>query len=137
MHVHIYTIKPMASKSHSSQVPKVGNPELMFTSNIRMGEKFDLSGFDCGTIVGARWAGWNISETTDLLGFSHATVSRVYSEWCEKQKQFHRRKCLVDERGQRRKARLVGADRKATGTQINTMLYNCGKQKSISECTIL
>ena len=36
------------------------------------------------------------------------------------------------EKGQRRMFRLVGADRKATVTQITTF-YNCGEQKSISK----
>lgn len=39
--------------------------------------------FDCGLIDGARWAGLNISETADLLGFLCMTVSRVHREWCE------------------------------------------------------
>ena len=39
---------------------------------------------------------------------------------------------LVNERGQRRRARLVEADRKVTVTQITTR-YNSGMQKSISE----
>ena len=82
----------------------------MFTSNIRMGKKCDIIDFDCDMIVGTRGAALNISA--DLLGFSHTTVSRVYSEWCEKQKtsseqQFCGQKHLVDERDQRRMARLV------------------------------
>ena len=64
----------------------------MFTSTIRMGKKWDLSDFDRRMIVGARQAGLSISVTADLLGFSHTTVSRVCSEWCEKQKN------LFDER---------------------------------------
>jgi len=64
----------------------------------------------------------------DLLGFSHTTVSRVFTHNSGKTKQqqrFSGRKYLVDERGQRRLTRLVKADRKATVTQITT-LYNCG-----------
>lgn len=34
---------------------------------------------------------------------------------------------ITDERGQRRLARLVGADREATLTQMTT-LYSCGEQ---------
>ena len=34
----------------------------------------DLSDFDHGMIVGARQAGLRISETADLLGFSHTTI---------------------------------------------------------------
>ena len=40
----------------------------------------DRSDFDCGMIVGARQGGLSISETADLI------VSRVWREWCEKQK---------------------------------------------------
>ena len=51
----------------------------MFTSNVRMGKKYSLSDFDHGMIVGARWAGLSISETADLLGFSHTTVFECHS----------------------------------------------------------
>ena len=44
------------------------------------GEKCDLGDFDHGLIVCSRQAGLSIFETTDLLGFSHTAVSRVFSE---------------------------------------------------------
>ena len=43
--------------------------QIMFSSNIGMGKKFDWCDFDRGMIVGVRKGGLSISETADLWGF--------------------------------------------------------------------
>ena len=50
---------------------------LKFKPSIRMGKKGDLSDFEHGMVVGAKRAGPSISETADILGFSHTTIYRV------------------------------------------------------------
>ena len=86
--------------------------------------------FDRGMIVVARQVGLSISETADLLGFSRKTVFRVCREWCKKLKTSSEQQFCV----QKRRARLIEADRNVTITQITTH-YNSGMQKSISEHT--
>lgn len=77
-----------------------------------MGIKGDLRDFKCGMFVGARWAGINISEYADLLGFSNPTISKVYRERPKKEKisnkcNFSGRERPVDARGKRRMVRLL------------------------------
>ena len=101
-----------------------GQEVQLFRPNVRIGKKCNLNDFHCGMIVGARQSALSISE---------AAVSRVCRDWCDKQKH-NGQKCLVNERGQRKRARLVKADRKVRVMQISKH-YNSGMQKSISEHT--
>jgi len=39
-----------------------------------MRQKVDLSNFERGMVVGDRWAGLRISQSAQLLGFSHTTI---------------------------------------------------------------
>ena len=68
---HVAETKCIKACRRGQEVP------LFFGLNVRMGNKCDLSDFDHGMIVGAKQNGLSISETADLLGFSHTTVSRV------------------------------------------------------------
>jgi len=43
-----------------------------------MGKKGDLRHFERGMVVGARRAGLSISQSAQLLGFSHTTIYKVY-----------------------------------------------------------
>ncbi len=89
-----------------------------------MEKKGDLSHFERGMVVGARRAGLSISETADLLGFSHTTTSTVYREWSEKEKISVSGSC-VDENALlmsevKGDSRLVRDDRKVTKPKITT-----------------
>ncbi len=121
------------------EASRCGEDDLLkFKPSIRTGKKEDLSDWTWNGCW-CRRTGLSISQTADLLGFSHTTISSVYRERSEKEKISSERqlcgwKCLVDVRGQRRMDRLVRDDRKTTVTQINTR-YNQDLQNSISEHT--
>lgn len=69
--------------------------------------------------VGAKRVGLNISEATDLLGFSKGYAERCGKKiktFCEQQ--FCTWKYCVDEKGQRSMARLLQASRKSTVTNL-------------------
>ncbi len=73
--------------THCILASRCGEDDLLkFKPSIRMGKKGDLSDFERGMVVGARWVGLSISKTADLQGFSRTTISRVYREWLEKEK---------------------------------------------------
>lgn len=84
--------------------------------------------------VGGRSAGLSISE---IVGFFHRTIAKVYREWFKKVKilseqQFSRWKHLIDVRCQKSLARLLQTDSETMATQTPTR-YSQGMQKSISE----
>ena len=108
---HVAATKCMKAYRHGQEV------QLFFRPNVWMGKKCERSYFDHGIIVGARQGDLNISEIAYLLGFSCTTVFQMYREWWKKQKtssekQFCRKNRLFNDRGQRRRARVVKADRK-------------------------
>lgn len=45
-----------------------------------MSTKMGLSEFECGMVAGVRRSGLTASETADLLGVSHMTISRAEKE---------------------------------------------------------
>ncbi|XP_078031718.1 uncharacterized protein LOC144467299 [Epinephelus lanceolatus] len=105
-----------------------------------MGKSRDLSEFERGMIVGVRRAGCSISETVNRLGFSKTAVSRVYREWCEKQKtSSHRGSCgrkrLVDDSGEKTMEKVVEANNHATTEQIQALYNSSGQRKPISLTT--
>ena len=127
LHFITNTCTPAYSYSYQISQSHKGQELQLLTSNIKTkNKKYDLSDFDHGIIVCARWVYLNISESAKHLGFSNTTVSKVFPEWL----QFCRWKHFVNGKSHRRMARLVGADRQATITQVT---YNYGKQKSFLE----
>lgn len=104
---------------HCIQASRHGQEPALVQSEHQYKEKADLSDYECATVVGARQAGVTISESADLLGYFPTTITSVYRGL---------NGLLMPEiTGDR----ILQADRTA---QITTC-YNCGVQKSISECS--
>lgn len=105
-----------------------------------MGKKRDLTEFERGMIVGARSVGASISKTAGLVKCSRAAVVNVYREWTTTQKTgSQRRACgrhrLLDARSERRLAKIVRTNRKASVRQIAANL-NEGTSVKASERTV-
>jgi len=131
---HFHTVRRETGKAWLSRVVKGlsggSHWEFLLFSDFNILIKFVISQWHgCWMPGGLVWV---FSETSDLLEFSRTTISRVYREWSGNGKISTDCLCFVDARCQRRMARLVWADRKATVIQITTR-YNM--QNSISEHT--
>lgn len=99
----------------------------MFTSTY---EKRGVIRLDRDIIVDATQAGlsllsWNCVSCEDF--YAHQALSFIQNSAKTKAVTGSSMDSITDERGQRRLARLVGADREATLTQMTT-LYSCGEQ---------
>ncbi len=69
------------------QASRCGEDDLLkFKPSVRTGKKGDLSDFERGMVVGVRRTGLSISQTADLLGFSHTTISRFTENGPKKRK---------------------------------------------------
>ena len=84
-----------------------------------MGKREDLSEFVKGQIVMAR----RISKTAALVGCFQSAVVSIYQKWSKEgtvvnRRQGHGRPRLIDARGERRLARVVRSNRRATVAQI-------------------
>ncbi|ROL43261.1 Bcl-2-like protein 13 [Anabarilius grahami] len=88
-----------------------------------MGKRKDLSEFDKGHIVMARRLDQIISKTAALVGCSRSAVVSIFQK-CSKEgtvvnwREGHGRPRLIDARGERRLARVVRSNRRATVAQI-------------------
>nr|XP_042900093.1 uncharacterized protein LOC122269731 [Parasteatoda tepidariorum] len=105
-----------------------------------MGKKSDLTEFQRGIIVGARCVGTSIGKTAALVKCSRAAVVNVYKEWTIKQKtgsqhQTCGRHRVLNARSERRLARVVQRNRRATVRQIASDL-NQGATVNVSEWTV-
>lgn len=105
-----------------------------------MGKGKDLSDFEKGQIVMARRLGRSISSTASVVGCSRSAVVSTFQRWSRQgrlvnRRQGHGRPRLIDERGERRLARLVQSNRRATVAQI-AQEVNAGSDRKVSEHTV-
>ncbi|ROL52927.1 hypothetical protein DPX16_8490 [Anabarilius grahami] len=99
-----------------------------------MGKRKDLSEFDKDQIVMARRLGQSISKTADLMGCYRSAVVSIYQKWSVNRRQGHGRPRLIDACGERRLARVVRSNRRATVAQIAPEV-NAGSDRKVSEYT--
>ncbi|KAK3539531.1 hypothetical protein QTP70_009933 [Hemibagrus guttatus] len=106
-----------------------------------MDKRKDLSEFDQkGQIVMARPLDQNISKTAALVGCSRSAVVSIYQKWSKEgtvvnRRQGHGRSRHIDARMERRLARVVRSNRRATVAQIAEEV-NAGSDRKGSEYTV-
>ena len=104
-----------------------------------MGKCKDVSDFDKGQIVMARRLGQSISKTAALVGCSRSAVVRTYQKWSKEGKTSEPATGsdprLIDAPGERRLARVVRSNRRATVAQIAEKV-NAGSDRKVSEHTV-
>ncbi|KAK3574043.1 hypothetical protein QTP86_001342 [Hemibagrus guttatus] len=88
-----------------------------------MGKSKDLSEFDKGQIVMARRLDQSISKTAALVWCSWSAVVSIYQKWSKEgtvvnRRQGHGRTRVTDAHGERRLARVIRSNRRATVAQI-------------------
>ncbi|KAK3549271.1 hypothetical protein QTP70_034482 [Hemibagrus guttatus] len=93
-----------------------------------------------GLIVMARPLDQSISKTAALVECSRSAVVSIYQKWAKEgtvvnQRQGHGRLSLTDERGERRLARVIRSNRRATVVQIAEEV-NAGSDRKVSEYTV-
>ncbi len=106
----------------------------------KMGKGKDLSEFDMGQIVMARWLDQSISKTAALVGCSVSAVISIYQKWFKEgtavnQRQGHGWPRLIDTRGERRLDCVVWSNRLASVAQI-AQEVNVGSDIKVSEHTV-
>ncbi|KAK3530727.1 hypothetical protein QTP86_034625, partial [Hemibagrus guttatus] len=93
-----------------------------------------------GQIVMARPLDQNISKTAALVGCSRSAVVSIYQKWSKERtvvnrRQGHGRPRLIDAHVERRLARVVRSNRRATVAQIAEEV-NSGSDRKVSEYTV-